>query len=161
MSNPVDPIPLSHDHFIPHLVCDPCGEAIEFYKKAFGATEMRRLPAPDGKKIMHIALRVGGEILFLADDFPEYRGGKAGTAKALGGTPLTIHRYVADCDAAMKRALDAGATVVMPAADTFWGDRYGIVEDPFGHRWSFGTRLKDLSVEETQAGMKAAFAKRP
>jgi uncharacterized glyoxalase superfamily protein PhnB len=161
MSNPVDPIPPAFDHFIPHLTCDPCGEALEFYKKAFGGVEMHRLPAPDGKKIMHASLRIGGDVLFLADDFPEYRGGKAGTAKALGGTPLTIHRYVADCDSAMKRARDAGATVVMPAADMFWGDRYGIVEDPYGHRWSFGTRVKDVTPAEMQAAMKTAFAKRP
>ena len=88
MSDPVDPIPPAFEHFIPHLTCDPCGEALEFYKKAFGAVEMSRLPGPDGKKIMHAALRIEGDVLFLADDFPEFRGGKAGPRTPAGGHVL-------------------------------------------------------------------------
>jgi uncharacterized glyoxalase superfamily protein PhnB len=158
MSKSTQPIPPGQENLIPHLVCDPCSEAIEFYKKAFGAEEMYRMPAPDGRRIMHASIRIGNNVVFLADDFPEFCGGKASSPKALKGTPVTIHRYVTNCDAAIKRAQDAGASVLMPAADMFWGDRYGIVTDPFGHNWSFATHVKDLTPEEIQAGMKEAFA---
>ena len=97
-------IPAGHDGLIPHLTCDGCAEAIEFYKQAFGAEEISRAPAPDGKRIMHAAMKIDGRPLFLNDDFPEYCGGKAQSPKALGGTPVTIHRYVADCDAAVASA---------------------------------------------------------
>src|SRR5437868_2128191 len=117
-------LPRGHENLIPHLVCSPVSEAIEFYKKAFGAEEVMRMPAPDGR-MMHAEIRLGASYIFLADDFPEYCGGKSQTAKALGGTPVTIHRYVPDCDAAIKRAVDAGATLMMPPSDMFWGDRYG------------------------------------
>jgi PhnB protein len=152
------PIPPGSEGLIPHLVCDPCTKAIEFYKQAFGAEEICCLPAPDGQRIMHAELRIDGKPVFLADDFPEYCGGKAQSPKALGGTPVTIHRYVEDCDAAIERALQAGATVRMPAEDMFWGDRYGSVIDPFGHCWSLATHLKDLSQEEMVEAMNTAFA---
>ena len=156
MSNPTP----AHDHtgLIPHLVCSPGTDAIEFYKKAFGAEEISRVMSPDGKRLMHGEVRIGGQPLFLADDFPEYCGGKSQTATALGGTPVTIHRFVDDCDAAIAQAEKAGATVKMPAADMFWGDRYGVVTDPFGHCWSFGTHIKDLTPEEVVQGMNEAFA---
>jgi PhnB protein len=158
MTKASHPIPPGHEGLIPHLVCDPCADAIEFYKKAFGAQELNRAPAPDGRRIMHAALRIGGGIIFLVDDFPEFSGGKASSPKALNGTPVTIHRYVEDCDAAIKRAADAGASVQMPPADMFWGDRYGVVTDPFGHSWSFATHVQDLTPAEMEAGMKEAFA---
>lgn len=152
------PIPPGLDGLIPHLVCSPCADAIEFYKKAFGAEEMSRMPAPDGTRIMHAAVNIGGNPVFLVDDFPEFCEGKSGTAAALGGTPVTIHRYVKDCDAAIKQAVDAGATVKMPAMDMFWGDRYGVVTDPFGHCWSLATHQKDLTPEDMAAGMQEAFS---
>ena len=158
MTKASHPIPPGHEGLIPHLVCDPCAAAIEFYKKAFGAQELNRAPAPDGRRIMHAAMRIGGGVVFLVDDFPEFCGGKASSPKALNGTPVTIHRYVEDCDAAIKRAADAGATVQMPPGDMFWGDRYGVVTDPFGHSWSFATHVKDLTPAEMEAGMKEAFA---
>ncbi|MFO0901222.1 MAG: VOC family protein [Pirellulales bacterium] len=158
MSPSIQPVPPGLEGLIPHLVCAPCSEAIEFYKKAFGAEELMRMPAPDGQRIMHAAIRIGQSHVFLVDDFPEFCGGKSGTATALGGTPVTIHRYVPDCDAAVKRAEAAGATVFMPPQDMFWGDRYGAVSDPFGHRWSFATHIKDLTPEQMMAGMKQAFA---
>ena len=161
MSKSTQPIPAGHEHLIPHLVCDSCTEAIEFYKKAFGAEEAQRVPAPDGRRIMHAALRIGGSVLFLVDDFKEYSGGQSESPKGLKGTPVTIHRYVENCDAAIKRAQDAGATVSMPAQDMFWGDRYGAVTDPYGHKWSFATHVKDITPEELQQGMKEAFAERP
>src|SRR5262249_41071447 len=123
----VQPIPPGHENIIPHLVCERCSEAIEFYKKAFGAEEIHRMPAPDGKKLMHAAIRIGKSLVFLVDDFPEFNEGKSESAKALKGTPVMLHHYVDNCDAAIKRAQDAGATVAMPAQDMFWGDRYGMV----------------------------------
>jgi PhnB protein len=158
MNKSPQPIPPGHENLIPHLVCSPCAEAIEYYKKAFGAEEVYRIPAPDGRKLMHAAVRIGKSYLFLVDDFPEFCGGKSETATALKGTPVTIHHYVENCDAAIKRATDAGATVLMPAADMFWGDRYGVVVDPYGHKWSFATHIKDLTPEQMQSGMKEAFA---
>jgi PhnB protein len=152
-------IPAGREGLIPHLKVDRCAEAIEFYKKAFGAEELARMPAPDGKRIMHAAILIGGQTVFLADDFPEYCGGKASSPTALGGTPVTIHRYVEDCDAVIQRAAQAGATVLMPAQDVFWGDRYGVVTDPFGHTWSMATHLRDLSPEEMAQAAQAAFAK--
>ena len=151
------PVPPGMENLIPHLVCDPCSEAIEFYKKAFGAEEIQRMPAPDGR-IMHAAIRIGNSFVFLVDDFPEFCGGKSQSPKALKGTPVTMHHYVENCDAAIKRAQNAGATVLMPAQDMFWGDRYGVVTDPFGHKWSFATHIKDLTPDEMRAGMKDAFA---
>jgi PhnB protein len=150
-----NPIPAGHEGVIPHLVCDPCGKALDFYKTALGAEEVCRVPGPDGR-LMHAAMKLGGTMVFLADDFPEHCGGKASSPKALGGTPVTLHQFVRDCDAAVKRAADAGATVVMPPADMFWGDRYAVVADPFGHSWSFATHIKDVSPEELGAAMATA-----
>lgn len=151
------PIPAGCEGLIPHLVCSPCTEAIEFYKKAFGADSACCLMAPDGERVMHAQITIDGQMIFLADDFPEYCGGAAQNPKALGGTPVTVHRYVKDCDAAYNKAIKAGATPKMPVADMFWGDRYGMVTDPFGHSWSFATHQKDLSPEETQQAMVEAF----
>src|SRR5258708_25904140 len=111
MSKSNQAIPPGHENLIPHLVCNSCSEAIEFYKKAFGAEEMRRMPAPDGRKIMHAAIRIGKSIVFLVDDFPEHCGGKSQSPPALQGTPVTIHPYVENCDAAIKPPQDAGRTV--------------------------------------------------
>lgn len=157
MSKP-QPIPAGHEHLIAHLVCSPGAEAIDFYKKAFGAVEIMRMPSPDGARLMHASLRIGSSFVFLADDFPEYCGGHSQTAKALGGTPVTLHQYVENCDAAIERAVAAGATIMMPTMDMFWGDRYGVVIDPYGHKWSFATHIKDLTPEQMQEGMKEAFA---
>lgn len=157
MSKP-QPIPPGHENLIPHLVCDPCPEAIEFYKKALGAEEVSRIPAPDGKRIMHAQIRIGKSVVFLVDEFPEYCGNKKSSPNALGGTPVSLHLYVENCDAAVKRAQDAGAKVEMPPMDMFWGDRYAVVVDPFGHKWSFATHVKDMTPAEMEAGMKEAFA---
>ena len=154
------PIPDGHAGLIPHLVCSPAADAIEFYKKALGAEEVHRMPGPDGR-LMHAALRVGGSVMFLADDFPEYCGGKSSTAAKLGGTPVTIHRYVEDCDAVIDRAAKAGATVTMPPQDMFWGDRYGQFKDPFGHMWAIATRQKDMTADEMRKAGDEAFANMP
>jgi PhnB protein len=126
----------------PHLVCPDASAASAYYQAAFGATEVVRMPADDGKRLMHCELKIGSGKMFLCDDFPEYCEGKSRSAKTLGGTPVTLHLEVPDCDAAMDKAVKAGGTVTMPAMDMFWGDRYGKVRDPFGHEWSFSTPLK-------------------
>jgi PhnB protein len=154
------PIPDGHEGLIPHLVCSPCTKALEFYKKAFGAEEVHRMPAPDGR-LMHAAMKIDGYHIFLADDFPEYCGGKANNPNALGGTPVTIHRYVEDCDSVIDRAVQAGASIIMPATDMFWGDRYGLVKDPFGHHWALATHIKDMTSEELIQAGKEAFAHAP
>jgi len=127
---------------IPHLCVNDGPAAIEFYKKAFGATEVSRMPAEDGKRLMHAELSLLGGKLLLHDDFPEYHGGKATSAKAIGVTPVTLHQEVADIDATMATAAAAGGTITMPAQAMFWGDRYGQLKDPFGHMWSFTTPIK-------------------
>lgn len=159
-----NPNSLCSQGIIPHLQCSDAAGAIEFYKKAFGATETSRMPAIDGKRIMHAALSFGGHSLFIADEFPEYCNGKSNSPQALGGTPITLHRYVEDCDAAIARAEQAGATVTMPATDMFWGDRYGVVTDPFGFSWSLATHLRDVGPEEAMQNyreMVAQFEKKP
>jgi len=146
----VKPIPEGMRTLTPHLVCAGAADAIEFYKKAFNAVELSRLPGPPGK-LAHGAVRIGDSVLMLVDEFPEM---STLGPKSLKGTPVTMHLYVENADAAVAQAVAAGATVVMPLADMFWGDRYGQVEDPFGHRWSVATHMRDLSPEEIQAAMK-------
>lgn len=143
------PIPAGMHTLTAHIICEGAADAIAFYKKAFNAEELARLPGPNGK-IMHAAVRIGDSVLMLMDDFAEW--GSLGP-KALKGTPVTLHLYVKDVDAAMKQAVDAGATVAMPAEDMFWGDRYGQVVDPFGHRWSIATHQFDYTPEEIQQNM--------
>lgn len=127
---------------VPHLTVNDANAAIAFYQKALGAKEIMRMPADDGKRLMHAELQIGNATFYLNDDFPEYCGGKLKAATSLGGTPVTLHQYVPDVDAAIARAQEFGAQVAMPAQDMFWGDRYGSVKDPFGHSWSFATPLK-------------------
>jgi PhnB protein len=136
----------------PHLVVDDAAAAIDFYVKAFGATEYGRVPHPDGR-LVHAALNINGSMVMLNDDFPDFNDGKSSTPKALGGTPVTIHLQVTDVESAFQRAVDAGATVVAPLEDQFWGDRYGIVRDPFGHQWSLGQPVRQVSPEEIAAAM--------
>jgi PhnB protein len=147
----VKPIPEGMHSVTPHLVCAGAAEAIEFYKKAFGAVEQARLPGPQGK-LMHAMIRIGDSAVMLVDEMPEW--GALGP-KALKGSSVTIHLYVDDADAFVARAVKAGAKVTMPVADMFWGDRYGKLEDPFGHHWSVGTHVRDVSMEEMQQAMRA------
>lgn len=139
---------------LPHLVVDDAAAAIDFYVKAFGATELGRVPGPDGK-LIHAALSINGSTVMLNDDFPEYSGGKSMTPKALGGTPVTIHLTVTDVETKFARAVEAGAEVVAELEDQFWGDRYGIVRDPFGHQWSLGQPVREVSPEEIEKAMKS------
>jgi PhnB protein len=145
----VKPIPDGMHTLTPHLVCAGAANAIDFYKKAFNAVEQARLPGPDGK-LMHAAVRIGDSTLMLVDENPRY--GMLGP-KTLKGSPVTIHLYVNDVDATVAQAVSAGAKITTPVADMFWGDRYGQLEDPFGHRWSVATHKRDLSPEEMREGM--------
>ena len=159
MNNQSKPIPEGFHTLTPHLVVKGAGPAIEFYKKAFGAEELGRLNATDGQSVMHADLKIGDSHVFLVDEFPEMgcRG-----PESIGGTPVTIHMYVDDVDAAFGKAVAAGATVQMPLADMFWGDRYGVLTDPFGHSWSMASHKEDLTPEEigkrAQAGCVGAAA---
>jgi PhnB protein len=146
------PIPPGMRTVTPHLICGGAAPAIEFYKKAFNATELARLPGPDGK-LMHAAIRIGDSVIMLNDEFPEW--GSLGP-KARQGTSVTIHLYVDDADAWFARAVKAGATVKLPLQDMFWGDRYGIVEDPFGHQWSIATHVRDLTPQQIQEAARTA-----
>ncbi|MGA2128200.1 MAG: VOC family protein [Xanthobacteraceae bacterium] len=144
------PIPDGMHTVTPHLVCAGAAEAIAFYQKAFGAVEVMRMPGPDGK-LMHASVRIGDSAVMLVDEMPEH--GALGP-KALKGSPVTIHLSVEDVDAFVSRAVAAGAKVTMPVADMFWGDRYGRIEDPFGHHWSIATHIRDMSPEEMQQAMR-------
>ncbi len=148
------PIPEGFHTITPHLILDDAKRAIEFYKKAFGAEECVRMASPDGSKIMHAEMKIGDSRLMLADEFPEM-GIRA--PKTFGGSPVTVHLYVADTDATMDKAAKAGAKVTMPPMDAFWGDRYGKLEDPFGHQWSVATHKEDLTPEQIMIGAKKAF----
>jgi PhnB protein len=142
----VNPIPNGMHAITPHLVCAGAADAIEFYKNAFDAVELCRVPTPDGK-LMHAAVRIRDSIVMLVDEFPEMH---ALGPVALKGSPVTIHLQVEDADAVFEQAVNAGARVKMPLADMFWGDRYGQVVDPFGHHWSIATHVRDVSPEELQ-----------
>ncbi|MCX2713850.1 VOC family protein [Mycolicibacterium sp. J2] len=147
---PIDVVPA----VTPHLVVDDAAAAIDFYVRAFGATELGRVPGPDGR-LVHAALTVNGSTVMLNDDFPEYNDGKAQNPNALGGSPVTIHLTVTDVEAKFARAVEAGAQVVMPLEDQFWGDRYGMVRDPFGHQWSLGQPVREVSPEEIAQAMQS------
>jgi PhnB protein len=137
----------------PHLVCAGAANAIEFYKNAFGAEEKSRLAGPDGK-IMNAMITIGGAAIMLVDEMPQW--GVLGP-KAINGTPVTIHLNVKDADAAAAQAVKAGAKVIMPVCDQFWGDRYGALEDPYGHKWSVGQHLRDMTPDEIREGMMKAM----
>jgi PhnB protein len=150
------PIPEGYHTITPSLVVKGAAEAIEFYKRAFGAEELCRMPmpGPDGQvKIGHAELKIGNSWLFLADEFPSY-----GVVGPNGSSPVTIHLYVTDVDAVFNRAVEAGATVKMPLANMFWGDRYGKLTDPFGHSWSVATHVEDVPPEEMPKRMAAAMS---
>lgn len=154
-TSPAQPIPAGMHTVTPHIICAGAADAIEFYKQAFGAVELMRMPGQDGK-LMHAMIRIGDSNVMMADEFPEW--GSNGP-KALKGSPVTLHLSVADVDEAFARAIAAGAKVKMPLEDMFWGDRYGVLEDPFGHSWSLATHLRDMSPEEMQSAMQEAMQK--
>jgi uncharacterized glyoxalase superfamily protein PhnB len=153
MKSRVKPIPTGFHTLTAHLVVKGAGNAIDFYKKAFGARELGRLATPDGKSIVHADLKVGDSHVFLADEVP-----KTGclAPESIGGTPVTIHLYVKDVDDAFRKAVAAGARVKMPLSDMFWGDRCGVLADPFGHAWSVATHKEDVTPVEIRRRAQAA-----
>lgn len=149
MTKSVKPIPKGFHSVTPHLVARNADQAIAFYTRAFGAEELSRMPSADGK-VMHAEIKIGDSILMLCDEFPQMN---CLGPPSLGGSPVTIHVYVEDADAVFQQAVAAGATVKMPLEDTFWGDRYGKVTDPFGHEWSIATRMRELTPEDIRKGV--------
>jgi PhnB protein len=148
------PIPEGYNTLTPYLAVDDAVQAMEYYKKAFGAKERMRMPAPDGK-IAHAELEIGDSLVMLSDPFPQ---ASTRPPKELGGTSASVFMYVEDVDATVKQAVDAGATVTMEVADQFWGDRFGSIQDPFGHSWSIATHVEDVPPEQMAERAKEAMA---
>jgi PhnB protein len=157
MTDKVKAVPDGFHTITPHLTVRDAKGAIEFYQKAFGAQVLNVAPGPGGK-VMHAALKIGDSILMLNDEFPEF-GGQLGPSAT--GSSVALHVYLDDVDTAFQRAVSAGATVKMPLMDQFWGDRYGVVIDPYGHRWSLATHTRDMSPEEMEQEQEKAFSKMP
>jgi PhnB protein len=153
----VQAIPKGYHTITPFMTVRDAARAMEFYKQAFGAKERGVMKGPEGK-IMHAELVIGDSIIMLADEFPEFG---SLSPQSTGGSGTGLHIYIENVDSAFDRAVKAGATVEMPVADMFWGDRYGKLRDPFGHKWSIGTHKADLSMEEMKKGMDEAMAKMP
>ncbi len=151
MANQVKPIPTGYHSVTPYLIINGATEAIEFYKKAFGATELFRMPAPGGR-IGHAEIKIGDSPIMLSDEWPEmkYLG-----PKSLGGSPITLMIYVEDVDSVFKQALGAGAQEQRPVEDKFYGDRSGTLVDPYGHIWHISTHKEDVTSEEMEKRMAA------
>jgi len=143
----------------PYLVSPSAAASVEFYKNAFGAEELDRHLAPDGRRLMHVHLRILGSDLMLSDDFCDQTGGRCETPAALGGNPVTLHLQVEDADAAWNQAVSAGAKVLTPLMDQFWGDRYGQLIDPFGYKWAIAQTKRTVSLEELAEGAKESFGR--
>ncbi|MBC7964126.1 MAG: VOC family protein [Steroidobacteraceae bacterium] len=153
MTTRTKPIPDGYHTATPYLVITNAGQAIEFYKEAFGATESMRLAAPDGK-VMHAEIMIGDSPIMLCDECPDWN---AFSPQTIGGTAVSIVLYVEDVDGVVERAVAAGAKLLMPVEDQFWGDRMGTVADPFGHKWSIATHKEDVTPEEINTRAKALF----
>ncbi len=151
----VKPIPDGYHTLTPFLTVRDAERAIEFYKNAFGAESRGLMKGPDGK-VMHAEIKIGDSVVMLSDEFPDFG---SVSPQGLGGSPMGLHIYVDDVDNSFDRAVKAGAQVEMPVMDQFWGDRYGRLKDPFGHKWSIATHKKDLSMDEMKKGMDEAMAK--
>lgn len=139
----------------PYLTVSDASAAIDFYREAFDAIEVSRQTGPDGKKLMHAAITINGGLVMMSDDFPEFSEGRSSTPEAFGGSPVMIHLNLPDVDRVWAKALKAGATVTMELEDQFWGDRYGELKDPFGHRWSLATTVEEPTPEQMQERMKS------
>jgi PhnB protein len=153
----VQPIPQGYHAVTPYLYVRNGNAALDYYKKALGATELMRMPDPQGK-IMHAEFQIGDSRIMLSDETPE-RGQRS--PQTLGGSPMGIHLYVENVDALVKRAVDAGGKLLSPVQDHFYGDRSGQIEDPFGHTWFISTHTEDVSPEEMEQRMAKAFSAQP
>lgn len=150
----VSPVPDGFTAITPYLTVTDAAKAIDFYRRAFGAEELYRMPAPDGERLAHAELQIGGARLMLADSFPEW----GSPPPARDGAGVGVHLYVPDVDAVMAAAEQAGARITMPAMDAFWGDRFGKLLDPYGVTWSVATHVRDLTPEQIAEGAKQAMA---
>jgi uncharacterized glyoxalase superfamily protein PhnB len=157
MAVPIERVPEGFHTVTPHLTVRDGAAMIEFYKRAFGAAELRRSVAPDGKSLLHAELQIGDSRVLMNDEFP---GMGASSPLGLNGSSVTLHLYVEDVDSLFKRAVDAGAKVVMPLADQFWGDRYGVVEDPSGHRWALASHVEEMNPEKMKQATEALFGEK-
>ena len=146
-----NPIPEGMTAVTPHIVCADANAAIDFYKKAFGATDDVRMHTPDGK-LMHGMIRIGGAPIMLAEENPQWN---SIGPKTLKGTPVTIHLYVENVDAFVDHAVKSGAKITMPIQDMFWGDRFAVLECPYGHCWSVATHTRDVAPAEMKEAMKS------
>ena len=155
MPSRVEPIPEGHRTVTPYLAIKNAAQALEFYKRAFGAIESYKLMMPDGR-VGHAEIRLGDSLIMLSDEFPEF-GGKA--PDTLGASPVSLHLYVEDVDAFVTKALEAGAKERQPVMDQFYGDRSGQLEDPFGHLWWVATHKEDVSPDEMQKRVREMFAR--
>ena len=155
MSNPVKPIPENYHSITPNLVCHNAAKAIDFYKAVFGATEIMRMPGPDGK-IMHAELKIGDSPFFLNDTMSKTMptGPEPGVSN-----PTYLHVYVTDVDSVFNRAIEGGSRIELPVQDMFWGDRYGKLTDPFGQQWGIATHKEDVSPEDMKRRQEAFFTK--
>ncbi len=151
----VNPIPDGYATVTPSVTIERCSEAIELYRKAFGATPLAQALHPDGR-VLHAEIQIGTSRVMLNDEFPEM-GGAGRSVQSRGGSPVSFWLYVTDCDAAFTRAVDAGCTAVSQPETMFWGDRSGTVVDPFGLRWTLATHVEDVSPEEMEARQKKMF----
>lgn len=151
----VKPVPDGYHTLTPFLTVRDAARAIEFYKQAFGAKERGVMKGPDGK-VMHAELMIGDSIIMMSDEFPEFG---SVSPQSIGGSAMGLHIYLDNVDAAFDRAVKAGAQVEMPVAEQFWGDRYGKLKDPFGHKWSIATHTRDMSADEMKHAMDDAMAK--
>ena len=151
------PVPDGFHSLTPHIVVSDGAQALEFYQQAFGAREQVRILLPGTATVMYAQMKIGDSWLMLGGEFPPH----ALSPKSRGGTSVYLHLYLADADAAFDRAVQAGCTIRMPVSDTFWGDRYGVVEDPFGHQWSIATHQHDYTAEQIAANAKEFMAKLP
>jgi uncharacterized glyoxalase superfamily protein PhnB len=154
-ARPARPIPDGFHTITPSLTVHNAAEAIEFYKRAFGAEEVSRAAAPDGQSIWHAELRIGDSRIMLNDEFPNMG---SQSPRALGGTPVSLHCYFEDTDAIFQQAVEAGATATLPPMDAFWGDRYARVLDPYGHDWAIATHQETVSADEAQRRAEAHMA---
>jgi PhnB protein len=145
--------PKGYRSVTPYLAIENAANALEFYSKAFGAKEVVRLCLPDGK-VCHAEIRIGDSMIMLSEDAPEMNGGKSRSPLKLGNSSVSVHLYVPDVDESFDRAVGAGCTAMLPPSDMFWGDRFSMVVDPYGHMWSIATNVKELSPAELERGMK-------
>lgn len=158
MSTKVDPVPKGYHSITPALSVNDSAKAIDFYKRAFNAEQRDICYGPDGKQVMHAEIKIGDSIIMMNDEFPQM--GCKGPL-SLGGTPVSLYLYVENVDKVFDTAVKAGGKAIMPVADMFWGDRFGQIEDPFGHRWSIATHIADPTKEEMKKAQEEWAKKQP